>query len=61
MCIMDPVLFQYILDNQSVWGEICRKQHRDRKLEINREQKTRAKMNRMKTKEAATLKAKGSL
>ena len=61
MCIMEPLLFQHIVDNQSVWGEICRKQHRDRKLEINREQKMRAKMNRTKAKEAATLKAKVTL
>ena len=58
---MDPVLFNYIVVNQSVWGEICRKKHRERRLELNREQKARARMYRQKAKEAAILEAKGSL
>ena len=48
---MEPELFNYILANQKVWGQMYRNNRKHRKLEINREQKARARICREKKKE----------
>ena len=58
---MQQELFNHILINQKIWGEIYRKQRKHRKLQINREQKLRARMYRQKKKLDDALTAKGGL
>ena len=50
---MGPELFNYILSKQKEWGEIFKKQDRQRRLEINRGQKMRARVYRAKKKAEA--------